>query len=77
MKLPLEIIGIVFHLNKTEHIEHMPEKPSRLRSLGPGVEVLGDQKHQPHDFAVKKSQGEGEYTEDQLVSLEPEYLDGS
>ena len=75
MKLPLKIIGIIFHLNKTEHVKDMPEKSSGLRSLGPGVKVLGDQKYQPHDFAVKKGQGKGEDTEDQFVCLEPEYLD--
>jgi hypothetical protein len=77
MKLPLKIVGIILHLNKTEHVEDMPEKPSGFRSFGPGIEVLRDQKYEPHDFAVKQGQGEGEHTEDQFICLKPEYLDWS
>ena len=64
MKLPLKIVGIILHLNKTEHVKDVSEKPSGFRPLGSGVEILSDQKHEPHDFAVKEGQGEGEHTED-------------
>ena len=77
MKLPLKIIGVILHLDKTEHVEDMVKKSPGFFSFCPGVKILGDQKHQPHDFAIKESQGKGEHKEDQFIRLEPEYLDRS
>jgi hypothetical protein len=45
MKLPLKIIGILFHLDKSKHVEDVLEKPSGFQSLGTGVKILGNQEN--------------------------------
>lgn len=64
MKLPLEIFGIIFHLDKAEHVEGVLEESSGFHSLGTGVKILGQQKHKPHQFAVKKGQSKGKHEQD-------------
>jgi len=64
MKLSLEVFGILLHLDETEHVQDMLEKPSGFQPLGTGVKILGHQKNQPHDLPVNKSQGEGKDEQD-------------
>jgi|LGVE01.1.fsa_nt_gb hypothetical protein len=61
MKLPLEIIGIIVHFYKTEHVNDMLKKAAGLHSLGTGIKILSCQKNDPHEFAVKECQGEREH----------------
>jgi hypothetical protein len=75
MKLSLEVFGIFFHLDETEHVQDMLKKSSGFQSLGTGVKILGHQKNKPHNLSVNKSQGEGKDEQDQFVRFKPEHLD--
>ena len=75
MKFLLKVFRIIFHLEKTEHIENMFEKSTRFYSLGTRIKILDSQKCDPHELAVNKSQSECKQENYKLVDLKPEYLE--
>ena len=64
MELPLEIIRVIFHLYKPEHIKTMFQKTTRFLSFGSCVEILDGKEGNPHNFSVNECKSQGKEKND-------------
>ena len=74
MKLPLEKLWIIVHLDKAEHVKNVLEESPWFCSFGTGIEILGSKKNDPDKLSIDECQSEGEHKKNQLIRLKPEHL---